>query len=155
MSKRLLLKELSRYNIGTFADIIYRNALLYPDQEAFVYGDTRITFSEFNTRVNKLIHALHSMGVKKGDVLGILSWSCLGFEEVYGAAMKGGFIASPFNPRLQANELEYIINYSEANTLFVGPELAEVANALRPRLSKVRNFICLEGSTPDMTAHHD
>jgi acyl-CoA synthetase (AMP-forming)/AMP-acid ligase II len=155
MSKRLLLKELSRYKIGTWADIIYRNALLYPNQEAFVYGDTRITFSEFNTRVNKLIHALHRMGVKKRDILGILSWSCLGFVEVYGAAMKGGFIASPFNPRLQASELEYIINYSEANTLFIGPELLEIANPLRPRLLKVRNFICLEGSAPDMLAHDD
>ena len=155
MSKRLLLNELSRYNIGTWADIIYRNALLYPNQEAFVYGDTRITFSEFNARVNKLIHALHDMGVKKGDVLGILSWSCLGFVEVYGAAMKGGFIASPFNPRLQASELEYIINYSEANTLFVGPELVEVANSLRSRLPKIKNFICLEGSAPNMMAYDD
>ena len=155
MSERLLLKELSRYNVGTWADIIYRNALLYPNQEAFVYGDTRITFSEFNTRVNRLIHALHEMGVKKGDVLGILSWSCLQFVEVYGAAMKGGFIASPFNPRLQASELEYIINYSEANTLFVGPELLEVANSLRPRLAKVKNFISLETSAPGMIAHHD
>jgi len=155
MSKRLLLKELSRYNVGTWADIIYRNALLYPNQEAFVYGDTRITFSEFNTRVNRLIHALHEMGVKKGDVLGVLSWSCLQFVEVYGAAMKGGFIASPFNPRLQANELEYIVNYSEANTLFVGPELLEVANSIRPHLAKVKNFICLEGSAPTMTAHQD
>ena len=155
MSKRLLLKELSRYNVGTWADIIYRNALLYPNQEAFVYGDTRITFSEFNTRVNKLIHALHEMGVKKGDVLGILSWSCLQFVEVYGAAMKGGFIASPFNPRLQANELEYIINYSEANTLFVGPELFEVANSIRGKLPKIKNFISLESSAPDMIAHSD
>jgi acyl-CoA synthetase (AMP-forming)/AMP-acid ligase II len=155
MSKRLLLKELSRYKIGTWADIIYRNALLYPNQEAFVYGDTRITFSQFNTRVNKLIHALHEMGVKKGDVLGILSWSCLQFVEVYGAAMKGGFIASPFNPRLREDELDYIINYSEANTLFVGPELLEVANSLRPRLPKVRNFISLESSDPSMLAHHD
>ncbi len=155
MSKRLLLKELSRYNVGTWADIIYRNALLYPNQEAFVYGDIRITFSEFNTRVNRLIHALHEMGVKKGDVLGILSWSCLQFVEVYGAAMKGGFIASPFNPRLREDELDYIINYSEANTLFVGPELLEVANSLRPRLPKVRNFISLESSAPGMIAHHD
>ena len=72
MSKHLLLKELSRYSLGTYADIIYRNALLYPDQEAFVYGDARITFSEFNSRVNRLIHALHKMGVQKGDVLGVL-----------------------------------------------------------------------------------
>ena len=155
MTSNYILKELCRYNTGTWADIIYRNALLYPNKEAFVYGDKRITFSEFNTRINKLIHALHKMGVKKGDVLGILSWSCLGFVEVYGTSMKGGFIASPFNPRLKEEELEYIINYSEANTLFVGPELLEVANTLRPRLSKVKNFISLEGSAPDMIAHDD
>lgn len=155
MPKRLLMKELSRYNVGTWADIIYRNTLLYPDQEAFVYGDTRITFSEFNTRINKLINALHKMGVKKGDVLGILSWSCLQLVEVYGTSMKGGFIASPFNPRLRADELEYIINYSEANTLFVGPELLEVANSLKQRLPKVKNYISLEGSAPDMIAYDD
>ena len=155
MSKYLLLKELSRYKVGTWADIIYRNALLYPDQEAFVYGDTRITFSEYNARVNSLIHALQAMGVKKGDVIGILSWNCLGYVDVYGASMKGGFIASPFNPRLQANELEYIINYSEANTLFVGPELFEVASSIRGKLPKIKNFISLESSDPDMMAHSD
>lgn len=155
MPKRLSLKELSRYNVGTWADIIYRNALLYPDQEAFVYGDTRITFAEFNTRINKLTHALHKMGVKKGDVLGILSWSCLQFAEVYGLTMKGGFIASPFNPRLREDDLEYIINYSEANTIFVGQELLEVANSLKKRLPKVKNFISLETTAPGMTAYDD
>jgi long-chain acyl-CoA synthetase len=155
MPKSFTLKELSRYNIGTFADIIYRNSLLYPDQEAFVYGDTRITFPEFNTRVNKLIHALHEMGVKKGEVLGILSWNCLQFADVNGTAMKGGFISSPFNPRLKADELDYIINYSEASTLFVGAELLEIANSLKPRLTKVKNFISLEGPAPGMIAHQD
>ena len=38
MGYDFLLKELSRYTIGTFADIIYRNALLNPDREAFVPG---------------------------------------------------------------------------------------------------------------------
>jgi len=47
MPTRNILRELCRYNIGTYADIICRNALLYPDQEAFVYGATRITFSEW------------------------------------------------------------------------------------------------------------
>ena len=155
MPTRNILSELSRYKIGTFAHIIHRHALLYPDQEAFVYGSQRITFSEFNARVNSLIHALQAMGVKKGDVIGILSWSCLGYIEFYGAAMKGGFIASPFNPRLRKQELEYIINYSEANSLFVGPELMEMANQLRPHLPKVKNFISLEASVPDMVYHRD
>jgi long-chain acyl-CoA synthetase len=155
MPKHLLLKELSRYNVDTFADVIYRNALLYPDREAFVFEDERITFAEFNARVNSLVRALNDMGVKKGDVLGILSWSCLQFVEVYGAAMKGGFIASPFNPRLKEDELDYIINYSEAGTLFVGAELIGVANALKPRLPKVKNFISFETSAEGMKAHSD
>jgi len=155
MPTRNILGELSQYKIGTFAHIIHRHALLYPDREAFVYGSERITFSEFNARVNSLIHALQAMGVKKGDVIGILSWNCLGYIEFYGAAMKGGFIASPFNPRLREQELEYIINYSEANSLFVGPELMEMANQLRPHLPKVKNFISLEAPVSDMIYHRD
>jgi len=155
MVKRFVLKELSRYNVGVYADIIYRNALLYSDEEAFKCGAQSVTFVELNARVNSLIHALHSMGVRKGDVLGVLSWNCLDYADVYGAAMKGGFIASPFSPRLQEDELDYLINYSEANTLFVGPELVELTNSLRPRLPKVNNFISLEGTAPEMAPHRD
>jgi long-chain acyl-CoA synthetase len=155
MSKSLSLKELSRYNVGTWADIIYRNALLHPDDEAFVYEKRRITFAEYNSRINKIIHGLGKMGVKKGDVLGILSWSCLEFVELYGLTMKAGFIASPYNPRLGADELEYLINYSETETLFVGKELIEVANSLKARLPKVKNFISLETAAPGMTAYDD
>jgi acyl-CoA synthetase (AMP-forming)/AMP-acid ligase II len=69
--------------------------------------------------------------------------------------MKGGFIASPFNTRLKERELEYVINYSEADSLFVGPELMEMANQLRPHLPKVKNFVSLEASVPDMIYHRD
>ena len=155
MSDGLILKELCRYNIGTYADIIYRNALLYPDRQAFSYREERVTFNQFNARVNSLIHALWSLEVQKGDVLGILSWNCLEYADVYGAAMKGGFIASPFNPRLQADELEYLINYSEAKTLFVGPELWETVNELRSRIPHVKNFVSFEGPGKDMIPHGD
>jgi long-chain acyl-CoA synthetase len=155
MEEEFLLKELCRHAIGTWADIIYRNALLYPEFEAFIYGKERITFAQYNSRINRLIHALHSMGVKKGEGIGILSWNCLEYADVYGAAMKGGFIISPFNPRLQANELEYLVNYSEINTLFVGREFLEMVSPLRPHFPRVKNYISLETSAPGMTSHDD
>src|SRR4030042_4449644 len=108
MPKKLILKELSRYQGGTYADIIYRNALLYSDREAIKYGPEKITFAQFNARVNSLIHALQSMGAKKGEVLGILSWNCMEYADVYGAAMKGGYITSPISPRLKEEELDYL-----------------------------------------------
>ncbi|OGP68970.1 MAG: hypothetical protein A2169_10385 [Deltaproteobacteria bacterium RBG_13_47_9] len=139
--------------MNTYADIIYRNALLYPQREAFIYGSERITFTEFNARVNRLIYALRSLDVKKGDGIGVLSWNCLEYVDVYGAAMKGGFIVSPFNPRLQANELDHVINYSGVHTLFIGPELIEMAHLLRPRIPNVKHFISLEGPASGMISH--
>jgi long-chain acyl-CoA synthetase len=149
----MVLKELSRYPIGTWADIIYRNALLHSDRLAFAYGSQRVSFSQYNSRVNSLIHALGSMGLRKGDGIGVVSWNCLSFTDVYGAAMKGGFIMSPFNPRLVDDELDYLINYSQVKVLFVGLELVDIVNRIRPRLSEVRHYICLEGKTPDMREH--
>jgi long-chain acyl-CoA synthetase len=155
MSKRLLLKELSRYKVGTWADIIYRNALLHADEEAFVYENKRITFAEYNRCINQMVHGLGKMGVKKGDVLGILSWSCLQFAEIYGLTMKAGYIASPFNPRLGKDELEYLIKYSGTDTIFVGKELVEIATALKERLPQIKNLISLETAAPGMTAYDD
>ncbi len=145
------LKELHRYEIGTWADIIYRNALLYSDKEAFICGSERITFSQFNRRVNCLIHALHSMGIEKGDGIGILAWNCLECTDIAGAAMKGGFIASPLNPRLSEEELRYIINYSDVKVLFVGPELVSIVDRLRPHLCHVVHFVSIEKEAPGMT----
>jgi acyl-coenzyme A synthetase/AMP-(fatty) acid ligase len=155
MTKKLILKELDRYSIGTYADVIYRNALFRGNQEAFIYKEIRITFAGFNERVNSLIHALHSMGLKKGDGIGILSWNCLECTDITGAAMKGGFIVSPFNPRMQKNELEYLINYSEAKVLFVGPELMQMANELRPVLKNVTHYVALEQKAENMAFHED
>ena len=67
--------------------------------------------------------------------------------------MKGGFIASPFSPRLQSHELIYLINYSEANTLFVGPELVEMIRPLRSHLPGVKRYISFEGPAPGMAQH--
>lgn len=155
MSDHLLLKELARYRIGTWADIIYRNALLYPDREAFLDGEKRVTYGGFNARVNRLVNALQSLGVRKGDMLGILCWNCLEVAEVYGAAMKGGFIASPYNPRLQSAELEYLVNYSGASVLFFGPEMADTVGTLRQRLPGVKHYITIEGTGPDAAEYNE
>jgi long-chain acyl-CoA synthetase len=155
MTSGLILKELSRYKIGTFAYIIHRHALLRPDKEAYVYGKERITYAEFNARVNRLVHALQAMGVNKGDGIGILSWNCLDYVVVYGAAMKGGFVLSRINPRLGADELNYLINYSEVNTLFVGPEFIEMVKSLRPQLPRVKIIISIEESVPNVPYIND
>jgi long-chain acyl-CoA synthetase len=155
MKQKLLLQELSRYEIGTYADIIYRNALLYPNEPAFKCRNENVTFLDFNKRVNRLIHALQGTGTNKGSVLGILSWNCLEYTEIYGAAMKAGFIASPFNSRLQEEELEYLINYSETDTLFIDPDFVEMISAMRSRIGKVKQIVVIGNSASGMISYSD
>jgi long-chain acyl-CoA synthetase len=141
VNKTLILKELSRYQPGTFADLIFRNALLNPDGEAFVCGSERIGFKRFNKRVNSLIHGLETLGVKKGEVIGTLSWNRLEYPEVFGAAMKGGFILAHFNPRLKGDELVHVINDSTARVLFLGPEFIDVADAIRQKIPEIETCV--------------
>jgi len=141
MTTRYVLRELNRYPLGTFADIIYRNAILHPDSEAFVYGSERVSFKQFNERVNRLIHGLHALGIQKGDIIGILSWNQLEYPEVFGAAMKGGFVLAHYNPRLHAEELVHVINDSEPRVLFLGPELVETIDGILKQLPKTEYFL--------------
>lgn len=143
MSGKYVLKELARYEINTFADTIYRNSILYPQAEAFAHKDRRWTFQQFNERVNQLANGLRSLGLEKGDVIGILSWNCLEYAEIFGAAMKGGFIAAPLNTRLSPSELTYLLEYSKAKALFIGQNLKEVldqAGPLPPTLKQCVSF---------------
>jgi long-chain acyl-CoA synthetase len=153
MSGKLILRELSRHPLGTFADIIYRNAILYPDSEAFVCGPERVTFKAFNERVNRLIHGLQALGIQKGDIIGILSWNQLEYPEVFGAAMKGGFVLSHFNPRLQAQELIHVISDSEPRVLFLGSEFVETIAGIRDHLPEIESFLTFGNSEGRMMAY--
>jgi long-chain acyl-CoA synthetase len=148
------LDELSRFQNGTFAEVILRHAVLSPGAVAFASGETEITFKEFNEKVNRIIDALHLMGFHKGDVIGILSWNCLDYTCVLGAAMKGGFIASPYNPRLKASEIEYLISYSQAKILFFGPEMVDAARHLKA-MHKDLKIISFENSFTDFSFIRD
>jgi long-chain acyl-CoA synthetase len=155
MSGKLILHELSQYQLGTFADIIYRNAILYPDSEAFVCGSERVSFKRFNERVNRLIHGLQALGIQKGEVIGILSWNRLEYPEVFGAAMKGGFVLAHFNPRLQAEELVHVINDAQPRALFIGPELVEIVERINERLPKIEVFFTFDDAEGRMMAYRE
>ncbi|MCF8094103.1 MAG: long-chain-fatty-acid--CoA ligase [Desulfobacteraceae bacterium] len=147
MAEKFILSELCRYPLGTFAEIIYRNALFQPDDEAFVIGSRRETFSSFNARVNRLIHGLNDSGCVKGDVLGILSWNCLEYMEVWGAAMKGGFVLAHLSPRLSENEIFELIAHTGARVLFCGPEFAKYADRFKQSIQGLDHCFVFKGDS--------
>ena len=125
---------------------------------ALVFGDERITFTDFRARVDAFAAGLAALGLDRGDALGIwLPNRPLWFVAQYAAARLGVVVVA-LNPRYRARELAYILAQSGTTALLltdhlgpidyfetlheVIPELAdavpgELASAAFPRLRHV------------------
>ena len=53
--------------------------------------------------------------VPKGEVVAIIQVNCPQYIESYFACAKAGFILSPLNFRAKAEELSYMLNFSETH----------------------------------------
>jgi len=89
----------------TVRELIQRNAEYFPDREAHVCGDRRLTFGQYAERGFRLASGLYSLGLRHQDRLAILSLNRLEYYESYAAAEVGGFILAPVNFRLAPPEI--------------------------------------------------
>ncbi|WP_164668129.1 class I adenylate-forming enzyme family protein [Virgibacillus doumboii] len=86
----------------------------YPDHEAIVTPQERITFNEWDMAVNQLGGNLLKAGVQKGDKFIIHMPNTKEFLYLYLAAIRIGAIAIPINAKLTESEIHYIIDHSDA-----------------------------------------
>ena len=49
------------------AEMLYRNARKYPEKEAIVFKDLRLSYREIDQLSNQFANALVALGIKKGD----------------------------------------------------------------------------------------
>ena len=132
LGRRLLLGEM-----------MARNSRKFPDKEALVYGETRLTYQMLNARINQLAHALLDLGVQKGSKVAILAFNCNQFMEAYFALAKIGGVAVPLNFRLHPEELTYIIDNSDAEALIVGEAFVETVKGIQVNLPRVKHYISI------------
>ncbi len=91
-------------------DIVTSCARLYPNKISFIDEHGRLTWAQFNTRVNRLTHALIGLGLKKGDRVALFSENRTEYAEFLFAAAKSGFISVCLNYRLTVEQLMRIVN---------------------------------------------
>lgn len=116
-----------------------------PDRDVMVFEGTRWTYAQTNERVNRLANALHTLGVGKGDRIGMLDVNCNQYIESYFAATMLGAIFVPLNFRAKADELGYMVAKAEAKILLVGKRYVDMVDALMPQVPSIRECICIDG----------
>ncbi len=126
-----------------------RHAQYRPNHTALVFGDTRLTYREYNRRINRLANALIGLGVRKGDKVATVLSNCIEQLEVYWAVAKIGAVVVPLSPLLRANALSTLLNDSDTETLIVNSAAAPIVDEARPSLPKLRpeRFIITDSET--------
>ncbi|UCG63605.1 MAG: AMP-binding protein [Deltaproteobacteria bacterium] len=103
----------------TLGELIDRAAETWPDHEAIVYEDKRVSYRQLQERANRLAGALFKLGVRKGDKVSVLFTNLPQWAYAEFAIDKIGGIVVPVNTRYSVDEIEYILNHSDSTTLIM------------------------------------
>jgi acyl-CoA synthetase (AMP-forming)/AMP-acid ligase II len=131
----------------TVRELIERNAEYFPNREAYVCGERRLTHSAYAECALRLASGLYDLGLRRQDRVAILAMNCLEFYETYAAAEAGGYIAAPVNYRLAPAEIAYLLRDSAAKILVFESQYSAVVEKLRVELRDIQHYICV-GSDP-------
>lgn len=69
-------------------NIIARHARYRPHHVAVIFEKQRLTYDQFNRRINRLANAMRGLGVARGQRIVTLLPNCLELLEIYWAAAK-------------------------------------------------------------------
>ena len=125
-----------------------RTRALYPDREALVDGNLRLTYAQFFERCDRWSAALQRLGVRAGDRVAYIAPNTHAQLESFYAVPQIGAMVVPINYRLTADDFAYIITHSGASVVCAHEDYLAAIDAIRGQLTGVGHFVALEGSAP-------
>lgn len=98
--------------------IIEDSARRYPNKDAFVFMDTRMTFAQINGAANQVANGLIAAGIKPGDKIGLSCFNLPYFPIVFFGILKAGGVVVPLSVLLKKDEIAYHLTDSDAKAYF-------------------------------------
>ncbi|MEO7001547.1 MAG: o-succinylbenzoate--CoA ligase [Ktedonobacterales bacterium] len=102
---------------GVLPDWLLRSAENYPEREALVCGDLRLTFAELWRRAEQMARRLASGGIQSGTRVALLAHNSPDYALMVHALMRLGAILIPLNTRLTVEELRWQLSDVRATAL--------------------------------------
>jgi len=132
----------------TLGEVLTRQAASHPDHDFVVLADRglRFTYAAFDSRVDALARGLMSIGIRKGDHVGIWATNVPDWLTYLFAAARIGAVAVTVNTAYRTHELEYLVRQSDMKALclvngFRDADYVAMAKELIPELA-----ICERGA---------
>ena len=130
-------------------DFFDRGWRIKPRGAAFIQDDRQFTFDEVGELSCRIANGLLALGLPretKGAVWAandVVAWTCtLGL-------WRANMCWIPVGARSPVDENLYVLDAFDCEVLFFQKQFAPVVAELRPRLPKVRLWICIDGELPE------
>lgn len=129
--------------------LLTQTARRIPDAMALVWCDRAWSFAELDARVDRLVAALRSLGVGKGDRVLVHSRNSNAMFESMWACFKAGAAWVPTNFRLTPAEVAYLGSSSRAVVMLRDAGFGGHAAAVRAASSHLRQVIAVGDAAGD------
>ena len=144
----------------SIVDCVRQHADDIPNRRAIVSETGVITYGQLAPKIDRLARSLLKMGIKKGDIVGVLSYPRIDAYELHLALISIGAIWLGINPRYQYPEMEYIVRDARPVALFFASELGERTYGndvfkLKSVVDSVKSIICFDKVIPGALIFED
>ena len=100
------------------ASLLEKSAATYPERDAVVLGDTRLSYQAVDQFANMVANLLVSRGIGRGDKVALSCPNLPYFTIVYYGILKAGATVVPLNVLLKGREVAYHLGDSDAKAYF-------------------------------------
>ena len=139
----------------TLSQVLSETTRAFPQRNAIIDQGCKISYQELNERVNQLARGLIELGVQKGEKVGLWMPNVPKWVIAYFAIARIGAVVVPMNTRYKSHEVHYILQNSEATTLFiadtfVGIDYRKMIGEVRENLPGLKHIIISGEKGSDM-----
>lgn len=126
-----------------------------PEAEAFVCGNTRVSWAQFRDQVDLTAKAFMELGVEPGDRIAMVSSPRPEFIIAFMAASKVGAIWFGVSPKCSLDEIRYVLGNAQP-ALFItlnkhhGVDLANHAITLQQEFPSIAEILVIGGNSEDL-----
>jgi len=107
------------------------------------------SYAQLNEMANRLAHGLAALGARPGERVVWCGPNSLEVVAATHAARKAGLVAVPLSYRFTAEEMQYVVDNSDATMVLVDAEQASLLASVRDRLPKVREIVVWGSEVPE------
>ena len=118
-------------------DVMRSHGKWRAEKPALICGDQRLSWSQFNRRINQVANGLIARGLQKGDKVSMLMTNSIEMVEILFGTIKAGGVIVPLSAMVPGESLARMIDNSDSQFLFTGAQLLEVIDPYRKGLSQV------------------